>query len=109
MSQTAKKRSSRNNVRNLREEILMSKAELARAGASLQRLGLAEREVIEKITKAIVAKVAHEPIAALKDGVLDAETMKRIFGITDVAEVPLPLEEPFDDEDDDAKKRGSSG
>ena len=84
------------------------KGELARAGASLQRLGAAEREVIEKITKALVAKLAHEPIAALKDGVLDAETMKRIFGITDVAEVPLPFEDLPDDEDD-GKKRETSG
>ncbi len=84
------------------------KAELVRAGQSFARLGPAEREVIEKITRAIVAKVAHEPISALKEGVLDAETLKRIFGISEVSEVPLPLDE-LGGGDDDEKKQGSGG
>lgn len=81
----------------------LRKAELARAGQSFARLGPAERDVVERITRALVNKIAHEPITALKDGVLDPETLRRVFGLAAVEEVPLPLEE------DEAESTASEG
>lgn len=68
------------------------KAEVARSLAStLKHLGPAERDALEKMTRAILAKVAHDPIHALKEGLVDPETLRGTFGLS-VEPVPAPLE-----------------
>lgn len=60
----------------------LRKAEIARTGSVLAVLSTDQREAVERVTKAVIAKIAHEPIAALKDGVLDPDTLRRVFVLT---------------------------
>jgi glutamyl-tRNA reductase len=77
----------------------LRKGEIGRLGATLSPN---ERDIADRVTKALTAKFAHETIAALKDGLLDADTLRRIFNLA-VEEV-LPLEEI----DGEKEKKGSS-
>src|SRR5439155_25215593 len=89
----------------------MRKAELERAGVAFAKLSPPERELVDRITKAIVAKVAHEPIAALKEGALEPEALRRAFGLTEAAASITAPTLPLDDGDEiatDEKKPGIS-
>ena len=70
------------------------KAEIERSMKALAALGPAEREVVEKMTRAIIAKIAHEPIAALKEGTVDPETLRRLYGLAfEIVPLPVDLDE----------------
>ncbi|HVO31655.1 MAG TPA: glutamyl-tRNA reductase [bacterium] len=84
------------------------RGELERAGHSYQALGSEERDVVERITRAIVNKIAHEPILALKDGVLDPDTLTKVFGLADLEELPEPLD-AAESQDPPAGAAASSG
>ena len=57
------------------------KQEIARVASQLANLSQEQREVVERITKGLIAKIAHEPITALKEGNLEADVLKRVFGL----------------------------
>ncbi len=77
------------------------KAEIERSTKALAALGPAERDVVEKMTRAIIAKIAHEPIAALKEGTVDPETLRRLYGLAfEIVPLPVDLDEPAKDGDE---------
>lgn len=57
------------------------KAEIARVASQLAALPAEQREIVERITKGLIAKIAHEPITALKEGGLEADVLRRVFGL----------------------------
>jgi glutamyl-tRNA reductase len=62
-------------------------AELARAGARLERLPESERKLVEIVTAQIVAKLLHPPTVRMKeaavspDGVVYADAVRHLFGL----------------------------
>lgn len=57
------------------------RAELARGASLLASLTAEQREAVERVTRGLIAKIAHEPITALKDGALEPEVLRRVFGL----------------------------
>ncbi len=55
---------------------------------TLKALTPEQREAIEKMTHAMMSKVAHAPISSLKEGALDADLMRRIFALAEVESLP---------------------
>lgn len=66
----------------------LRKAEIARSGSVLAVLSTDQRDAVERVTKAIIAKIAHEPITLLKDGALDPELLRRVFGLAALEALP---------------------
>jgi glutamyl-tRNA reductase len=63
------------------------KAEVARVAAQLASLSPEQREAVERITRGLIAKIAHEPITALKDGSLEPDVLRRVFGLAPIEAV----------------------
>lgn len=63
------------------------KAEIARVANQLASLTPEQREAVERVTRGLIAKIAHEPITALKDGNLEAEVLRRVFGLAPIEAV----------------------
>lgn len=63
------------------------KAEIARVASQLASLSPEQREAVERITRGLIAKIAHEPITALKDGSLEPDVLRRVFGLAPIEAV----------------------
>jgi glutamyl-tRNA reductase len=74
-------------------------SELARMNGKLAALGTAEREAVEMITRSIINKIAHDPIAYLKrtgagaKGNLYVDITKRLFKLDGLTTDPAAGEE----------------
>ena len=74
-------------VRALHCREIIRSAELDRYGAKLDRMSPADRELVESITKSMLAKMMHDPTVRLKDaagtpeGERMADSLRLLFGV----------------------------